>query len=287
MWPLKNKHAAQSLQHGNLPVDLPYIDWLLERLDEQHPVFQRSFGSHVHFGYWPEPAKATHTPDDFANATERLTREICLVAGVHSGQRILDVGCGFGGTIASLNERLSEIDLTGLNIDDRQLARARATVIPQAGNRVSFQQGDACALPFADACFDVVLAVESIHHFRDRLTFLREAARVLRPGGCLVLSDFVPTRYIHFKSRSFYGPINLRCSTAGYGRLAAQAGLVPLVQRDVTVHTIPTYQFLRTLEHILKHPLSFRVQTRLMEGLSRLHLLRYMILSFGVESDRT
>lgn len=265
----------------NRSVDLPYIDRLLVQLDEEDSAYRRSFGRHIHWGYWPAPTSAAYTPDDFAAAAERLTDEICAAAGVHDDQRILDVGCGFGGTIASLNERLSAVDLTGLNIDDRQLARARAIVVSRPGNRVRFQPGDACALPFADACFDVVLAVESIFHFHDRLSFFHEAKRVLRPGGCLALSDFVPIRYVHFKSSSFYGPINLRCSAAVYRRLAAEVGFAPRVQRDVTAHTMPTYRFLRTLERSSKAPLSVRAQTRILEGLTRLHFLRYVILSFA------
>jgi len=282
----ESARPARLVQQRQPSVELPYVDRLLAQLDEEHSAYRRAFGRHVHWGYWPEPARAAHTPDDFAAAAERLTDEICAAAGVRDGLRILDVGCGFGGTIASLNDRLSGVDLTGLNIDDRQLARARTMVVSRPGNRIRFQPGDACALPFTDASFDVVLAVESIFHFRDRRSFFHEVKRVLRPGGCLALSDFVPIRYVHFKSSSFYGPINLRCSAALYRRLAAEVGLAPRVERDVTAQTMPTYRFLRTLERLSKAPVSVRAQTLLLEGLTRLHFLRYMILSFAAGAVR-
>jgi hypothetical protein len=58
------------------------------------------------------------------------------------------------------------------------------------------------------------------------------------------------------------------------------------VHRDVTAQTMPTYRFLRTLERLSKAPLSVRAQTLLLEGLTRLHFLRYMILSFSAGADQ-
>ncbi len=91
------------------------------------------------------------------------------------GARILDVGCGFGGTIDHLDERLDGCELVGLNIDRRQLARARALVTPRRDNTVDFVAGDACRLPFADASFDFLSAVECAFHFPSRKQFFREA----------------------------------------------------------------------------------------------------------------
>src|SRR5439155_10489956 len=139
------------------------------------------------WGYWDDPASADGSLSNFAAAAARLSRQVIAAAGVRDGQRVLDAGCGFGGTLADLHERLPGVDLVGLNIDARQLGQARE----QLPTRVRLVAGDACRLPFADASFDRVLCVEAIFHFAGRDLFLAEVRRVLRPGGRLVLSDFV------------------------------------------------------------------------------------------------
>src|ERR1700690_4259802 len=123
---------------------LPYFDYLLSELDKQTPFIDKSFGRHVHWGYWDHPEKAICDDDDFAGAAEKLTLGVCRLAGGGGGEQVLDVGGGFGGTMASLNERFGTLHLTGLNIDARQLARARQVVHPLRQNRVNFCQGDAC-----------------------------------------------------------------------------------------------------------------------------------------------
>lgn len=234
---------------------LPYFDMLLEQFDREHgDIAEKIFGRHVHYGYWENPADRRGGFDDFAAAEEALTLELCRMAEVAPGQSILDVGCGFGGTVASLDENHLGLALTGLNIDERQLERARSKVTARPGNTIDFRQGDACAMPFPDASFDRVLAVECIFHFPSRDAFFAEAARVLKPGGLLVLSDFVPSpmfahvcrlaRATVLKSRfNVYGDFDTTCSFAGYRRLAAAHGFTPLVERDASANTNPTYDF--------------------------------------------
>jgi len=81
---------------------LPYFDYLLAELAKRNSAIEKSFGRHVHWGYWDDPAKARGDDDDYARAAEQLTVELCRLAGIAEGEKILDVGCGFGGTIASL-----------------------------------------------------------------------------------------------------------------------------------------------------------------------------------------
>jgi SAM-dependent methyltransferase len=103
-----------------------------------------------------------------------------------AGRDVLDIGCGRGGGTAFLFERYRPRSLTGLDLAHSAIVRCR-TEHRRPG--LAFVQGDAEHLPFGDAVFDVVLNVESSHCYPDVPRFLREAHRVLRPGGALLLAD--------------------------------------------------------------------------------------------------
>ena len=102
-------------------VVLPYFDRILERLEDGDDEVSRAFGRHVHWGYWDDPAQADGSLSDFALAAARLGQRVSRAAEVQNGQRVLDVGCGFGGTLLDLDRRFAGMDLWGLNIDERQL----------------------------------------------------------------------------------------------------------------------------------------------------------------------
>lgn len=270
---------------------LPYIDLLLRELRGGSPEALAVFGRHIHMGYWTNPAQADRSFEHFAAAAERLSRLVCDAGGVQDGQRILDVGCGIGGTLASLNERLTGLHLSGLNIDARQLEVAKETVLPRPGNKVQFVAGDACRLPCANRSVDVVTAVECSFHFPSRWQFIREAKRVLRPGGMLSVSDLVtdddipligPIRRLLFPSRvqsPFYGKLDLSYSLQDYRTAATSAGLVPVRELDITDQTLPTYPVVLELMK-QRGWWSAYSETRLAKWLSLLRGVRYLLLSF-------
>lgn len=271
-------------------VHLPYFDRLLELLKEQNPAAIAAFGRHVHWGYWEDPSSADGTLPDFANAAEQLSRKVCDAGKITDGLKILDCGCGFGGTIASLNERFSNLELVGVNIDERQLERARSQVHPLNQNSISFVCADACKLPFEDNSFDVVLAVECIFHFPSRETFFQEAHRVLKPGGYLAICDFVPLKFslpfttfvdLFLKSsiENTYGKVDSHFSRSDYRNLAKNTGFVTRIEEDITRNTLPTYPVVRKLIRDRGETETEKI-TAGAELISKLGITRYLILSF-------
>jgi len=272
----------------------PYFDVLFRRLDQNHADPVVAFGRHVHWGCWDDPASADGSASNYAVAAERLCRRVCDVAQIKDGLRILDVGCGFGGTLASLNERFANLEMVGVNIDARQLERARKTIQPHNGNRILFVEGDACRLDVKAASFDVVLAVESVFHFDDRAAFFQGAARALVPGGRMAVSDFVPPEKALPLLKVFdpagdratqhaYGRIDVMCSLDSYRKMAQQSGLELTLADDITTSIMPTYPFLRKHLQVWDNPNDarlFDMATAQLETACRSRLLTYSILGF-------
>lgn len=101
--------------------------------------------------------------------------------------RVLEVGVGTGRNLPCY---ASDVALTGIDLSPAMLARAQARA-RQLGRAVDLRVADAERLPFADASFDTVLATLTLCSIPDDVTAVAEMARVLRPGGRLVLLDHV------------------------------------------------------------------------------------------------
>jgi ubiquinone/menaquinone biosynthesis C-methylase UbiE len=132
-----------------------------------------------------------------------------------AAQDIIELGCGAAGLARTLLARHPDARLTGLEVDERQHAKNLAS--PQAG--LQFVAAGAQAIPFSDASFDLALMLKSLHHVPMPLMAqaLAEAARVLRPGGHLYVSEPV-----------YGGPFNEVVKTfndEGVVRAAAQAAV--------------------------------------------------------------
>jgi ubiquinone/menaquinone biosynthesis C-methylase UbiE len=100
------------------------------------------------------------------------------------GTRLLEVGCGVGAVLAVLGQEFPGIRLFGVDIEPKQLEFARRH-LERSGVDATLQEADALALPFADASFDHVWMMWLLEHIPDAPAALREARRVLVPGGAV------------------------------------------------------------------------------------------------------
>jgi MPBQ/MSBQ methyltransferase len=231
------------------PAVPPYFDGLIEGFR------QGRGGRFVHLGHWDETPSAMvlSRPGEFERAQARLNERLLAMAALRDGLSVLDIGCGFGGTLEAINARHRRMRLAGINIDRRQLDIC-GSIVPGNGNTLEWKAADACSLPFANGAFDRVLCIEAMFHFRSRAAFFHEAARVLAPGGLMVASDIV----IATPAESFgaaAGPVE-DAIQAGFGpwpgfwgtepghpSLADAAGLRCVQLIDATTNTLPSHAY--------------------------------------------
>jgi SAM-dependent methyltransferase len=175
-------------------------------------------------------------PDETRPAADMDRFGLALYAAVARGgelrgQDVLEVGCGRGGGAAHVFDTFGPATMTGID-----LAR---TAVGHAGRRhgrpgLSFRVGDAHELPFGDASFDAVINVESSHCYPDVARFLSEVARVLRPGGMLLMADF---RGSGPAAQAGGGDVELlRSQIAGAGfETVAEEDITPCVVRSLSL----------------------------------------------------
>jgi cyclopropane fatty-acyl-phospholipid synthase-like methyltransferase len=138
----------------------------------------------IHFGYWDKQTRS------HADALNRLNAVLASKIGIRSGARILDAGCGVGGSAIWL-ARTYAAEVVGIT---PVAERARRFASEQGvADRVRFAQEDYTNTSFFSATFDVVWAVESLCHAVDKRAFYREARRLLRPGGRLGIVEYMRT----------------------------------------------------------------------------------------------
>lgn len=201
-------------------------------------------GPELHYGVFETE------DDELLVATNRLTTMMIQAARLTPGQRVLDVGCGSGAPACRLAGEHA-VEVLGITTSEVgvEAATRRAQDAGVPGAAFEVRDGTNNGLP--DGSFDRAWVMESSHLMPDRQALFSECARVLRPGGRLVLCDIIRRREIPFDEvrsrreefavlRAAYGSARMDPLT-DYVGYAERTGLVPDVVSDITIETLPTF----------------------------------------------
>ncbi|HJP80300.1 MAG TPA: methyltransferase domain-containing protein [Pseudonocardiaceae bacterium] len=197
--------------------------------------FQAIMGDNSHVGLWTGPDDTS----SLREASNRLTDLLIDKLNVGKGERVLDLGCGVGGPAARLAARTGA-EIVGVAISAAQVEMANKLAEAEGlAGQARFELADAMGLPFPDNSFDHVLMFESIMHMPSRLTALAEAARVIRPGGRVVLTDLYERTEVtpdraSVVAKCLDGMFSTAAGVQDYPRLLTDAGLRWVELADIT-----------------------------------------------------
>jgi len=138
----------------------------------------------LHYGYWDESVK------NFHEALLNINKILAEIAEIRNGENILDAGCGVGGSAIWLAKE-KNCTVTGISLNEKQVASAIALAKTSGvADQVLFERKDYSETFYRDDSFDVVWAIESVCYADNKSDFLKEACRVLKPAGRLIIADF-------------------------------------------------------------------------------------------------
>ncbi|XWS65014.1 hypothetical protein CRYUN_Cryun05aG0054300 [Craigia yunnanensis] len=165
-------------------------DGIAEFYDESSGLWENIWGDHMHHGFYDPDSNVSES--DHRAAQIRMIEESLRFAGISEDpakwpKRIVDVGCGIGGSSRYLSRKYGA-QCQGITLSPVQAERAN--VLAQAeglADKVSFQVADALKQPFPDGQFDLVWSMESGEHVPEKAKFVNELVRVAAPGGTIII----------------------------------------------------------------------------------------------------
>lgn len=142
----------------------------------------------VHYGIWDE------STSNFAEALVNTNKMMAGLAGVKKGFRVLDAGCGVGGSSLFLANKY-QCKTSGITLSEKQYETALINLKnSKLESLVDFSLQDYTNTNFKDETFDLIFCCESITSAPDKIAFSKEAQRILKPGGKIVIADYFRTK---------------------------------------------------------------------------------------------
>jgi len=226
------------LASPQFPVQIENIRKHYDRLSVLYHLF---WGEHLHHGYWDGN-------ESVSRAQIQLMERLAELAGVPRGARVLDIGCGLGGSLLWLCETFG-CEGVGMTISPVQARIAAGKAASRGlGQRVRFEVNDANQWQPEPESFDLIWIMESSEHFLAKHLFFERCARALKPGGAVACAAWLrrdgPLAPGDQDLINRIGEAMLSASLdalSDYRGWMTAAGLDVTAAEDITRHVEPTW----------------------------------------------
>lgn len=228
------------------------IGEIRKHYDRLSRFYRMLWGEHLHHGYWEDG-------ESIEQAQIKLMERLAEQARIPRAARVLDIGCGLGGSAFWLAEQYN-CRVTGLTISPVQARMAAKKARSKAlSDRVQFQVTDANAWQPEPGSVDVVWIMESSEHFRDKKDFFARCATALKPGGVLAVCAWLrgeqPGSDNHRELVATIGQAMFSASLDTLSQYAVwmrEANLHVETAVDITKHVAPTWEHCHRMAQRLK-----------------------------------
>ncbi len=194
----------------------------------------------VHYGIWDVDTKS------FQDSLINTNKVLMEIADIKEGERVLDAGCGVGGSAFYLAKN-RQAKVTGITLSEKQYGYAnRKCNNLGLASLVSFKIEDYTQTSFNNNSFDVIWAIESITSAPEKGLFAKEAFRLLKPGGRLIIADYFKTKDNQEDSnklldswRDLWNMADF-LTIGNYKKIFEDSGFKTEYEADVTLKITPT-----------------------------------------------